>query len=191
LLSKNIFLIYIQQRFISHPALHCIPAVYIMSDDLEACGVVGAHFDAMPEPDVRRLCSFLLQENTELKIHNNAIQSTLKSLSKENCELKDTISDLHSKAISNHLLAQQNDDLRQTLEGLRIENEILKAENEMLKIKLADYEKRLSAVESRDEPITIREIIRVLESFICLEAAGSKTNSGLLRSNKPACTNDV
>jgi regulator of replication initiation timing len=146
-----------------------------MSDDLEACGVVGAHFDAMPEPDVRRLCSFLLQENTELKIQNNAIQSTLKSLSKENSELKDTISDLHSKAISNHLLVQQNDDLRQTLEGLRIENEILKAENEMLKIKLADYEKRLSAVESRDEPITIREIIRVLESFICLEAAGSKT----------------
>ena len=33
---------------------------------------------------------------------------------------------------------------------------------------------RLSAVESRDTPITIREAMRKLERFLCLEAAGSK-----------------
>ena len=34
---------------------------------------------------------------------------------------------------------------------------------------------RLSAVESRDNPITVREAMRVLETHICLDAAGSKS----------------
>lgn len=34
---------------------------------------------------------------------------------------------------------------------------------------------RLSAIESRDNPITVRKAMRVLETHICLDAAGSKS----------------
>lgn len=40
---------------------------------------------------------------------------------------------------------------------------------------IADLERRLVAVESRDKPITVREAMRELEKRICLEAAGSAT----------------
>lgn len=40
---------------------------------------------------------------------------------------------------------------------------------------VADLERRLVAVESRDRPITVREAMRELEKRICLEAAGSAT----------------
>jgi hypothetical protein len=36
---------------------------------------------------------------------------------------------------------------------------------------------RLDAVESRDTPITLREIARTLEAHICLQVAGSKTKA--------------
>eukprot|EP00981_Chlorochromonas_danica_P014744 scaffold8739_cov173-Ochromonas_danica.AAC.3 len=46
----------------------------------------------------------------------------------------------------------------------------------MLRNKRNDYEKRISELEARDEPITVREAVRILEAYICLEAVGgSKT----------------
>lgn len=53
---------------------------------------------------------------------------------------------------------------------------MVKSENEMLRTKLSDCEKRISKLEARDERITVREVIRILEAHICLEAVGgSKT----------------
>lgn len=49
-------------------------------------------------------------------------------------------------------------------------------QNEMLRKKFNDFEKRLSELEARDEPNTVREAVRILEAYICLEAVGgSKT----------------
>lgn len=45
----------------------------------------------------------------------------------------------------------------------------------MLKEKLASYEERISKLERRDTPITVHEAMRILERYICLESAGSKT----------------
>ena len=125
----------------------------------------------------------ILNENTHLKILNGAITERLKELSSDeerltdkNGELSNKNGELVAKAISNHLLVEQNKDLRQSLEELKKENSMLKSENDMLRAKLSDVEKRISDLETRDNPITIREAVRILESYICLDAVnGSKT----------------
>mmetsp|Transcript_18402 Transcript_18402/g.26528 ORF Transcript_18402/g.26528 Transcript_18402/m.26528 type:complete len:272 (+) Transcript_18402:34-849(+) len=132
--------------------------------------------DNMSEADLRINFKIIHNENAQLKLVNGAIAEKLNGLSSEVVKLTEKNRELHAKAISDHLLVEQNDNLRQTLEELKKENVMLKIENEILRNKLNDYEKRISELEARDEPITVREAVRILEAYICLEAVGgSKT----------------
>jgi hypothetical protein len=132
--------------------------------------------DSMSDAQRGAFIVFLVGENTELKLLNGTLIAEIDTLSKKNTTLIEKNSDLHSKATDAHLLAEQNEELKKSVELLQAENSLLKSENELLKNKLAEYEERIAVLEARDEPITIREAIRILESFICLEAVGnSKT----------------
>jgi hypothetical protein len=69
-----------------------------------------------------------------------------------------------------------------TIEGLQstVKEQNITIERQNITIKRLDSTGqeqciRLSAVESRDNPITVREAMRVLETHICLDAAGSKS----------------
>ena len=42
----------------------------------------------------------------------------------------------------------------------------------MLRVKLSGVEKRISDLEARDKPITVRDAVRILETYICLDAVG-------------------
>jgi FtsZ-binding cell division protein ZapB len=129
-------------------------------------------------------------ENNRLRFLNIQLSQKVEEVKTENDELLVKNSTLHSKLIDTHLLVEQNEDLKANVELLQAENDLLKAENVMLKETLAGYKSRIESLEAReagyksrieslearDEPITIREAIRILESYICLEAVcGSKT----------------
>jgi hypothetical protein len=132
--------------------------------------------DSMSEEEMKSNLKFLLNENSQLKLVNGAITEKLKTFSDEVSKLTDANTKLLATALSDHLLVEQNNNLHQNLGELQKENLLLKSQNEMLNNKLIDYEKRIVELETRDEPITIREAIRILEAHICLEAVGgSKT----------------
>ena len=132
--------------------------------------------DGLSETEAKELCKLLLEESTQLKFTNHALLSKLDELQKDNSDLHDKINSLHSKATSDHLIVEQNEGLKKTVELLQNENEQLKKENSLLKAKLAEYENRISQLEARDKPITVREAMRILEHCICFEAVGkSKT----------------
>lgn len=148
---------------------------------------MARHIDVenMSEADLRINFKIILDENTQLKLVNCAIAEKLKELSNDVVKLTDKNGELHAKAISDHFLIEQNVNLSQIVEELRKENLLLKTENEMLRNKLNEYEKRISVLEARDEPITVREAVRILEAYICLEAVGGSKIIILTQYPKP------
>jgi regulator of replication initiation timing len=135
-------------------------------------GGKGVKFDVdgLSETQAKDLVKNLLGENMQLKFSNNTLISELEKFGKENSDLNEKISFLHSKATSDHLIVEQNEELKRNIELLQNENEQLKHENAMLKAKLAEFESRISQLEARDKPITVREAMRILEHCICFEA---------------------
>jgi hypothetical protein len=146
--------------------------------------------DAMDEKTAKKYCGFLMNQNMMYMFQNQDLTLEIQAARSDVALHLQKITVLQSKLLEAHLLTEQIDELKSTIILLQAENELLKAENKLLKDSLADYKtrievlekneedykSRLEALENRDEQITVREAIRVLESFICLEAVGgSKT----------------
>ena len=73
---------------------------------------------------------------------------------------------------SNHLIAEQSSELRRNVALLQDQNEQLRKEIAELKAMSEEYDRRFTLLEARDKPITVREVIRILEHCICFEAVG-------------------
>eukprot|EP01039_Chlorochromonas_danica_P010891 gene10891-12104_t len=111
-------------------------------------------------------------------------------------KLKEKYENSKSQLVLQALQIEGNKNLSKLVDELREENEQLKKENAELKRFFEQYSSRIqeleddvqklhadaklsadriSGLETRDLPITIREAMRILERWICFEAAGSKT----------------
>jgi hypothetical protein len=108
----------------------------------------------------------LLKECRSLIFHNGLLLEELKRKSEENENLKQMLSDQAQKNI-------EIETLQRVVKELQTENKQLKEERALLLGRVDDLEERLAKVEARDEPITVREAMRVLERCICLQASGS------------------
>ena len=138
--------------------------------------------DDLPE-NFREPIKFLVNENWQLKLNLTALSQQLISSQSDVAKLKD-------QQTSNYLITTQNEDLKRVVEELTKENEALRDKIEALRDiiealevqnihlleKIDGYDKRLLEIEAKDNPISIREAMRILESHICFEAVGrSKT----------------
>ena len=106
----------------------------------------------------------LRADNVSLRADNVYLTDRLLAVEGENILLRTDIVSLRADNVylTDRLLAVEGENIL-----LRTDIVSLRADN----VYLTD---RLLAVESRDTPITIREAMRKLERFLCLEAAGSK-----------------
>ena len=92
-------------------------------------------------------------------------------------ELQVTELNTENKDLQAHVtqLKAENKDLQAHVTQLKAENKDLQAHVTQLKAENKGLDVRLRAVEGRDIPITIQELMRILERSLCLEAACSKS----------------
>ena len=117
-------------------------------------------FDRLSEADK---INWLQSVNTKLQRINESLWLSLK-----NCQIEKSniIEAYKSETISDHLLVEQNEELKRNFKLLQVENKRLQEENSMLRAKLTALETRLSLLEARDNPITLREAMRILERCV-------------------------
>jgi hypothetical protein len=108
----------------------------------------------------------LLQVIKMLSIENAQLKKSLATMKNTNKELQD-------KQLQYHFHVEEIDNLKMLAAELRLENAALKIEKDLLIEKLDTFEARLHAVETRDEPKSVREAMRILERHICLASAPS------------------
>ena len=125
-------------------------------------------FDRLSETDK---INWLQSVNTNLKRINESLWLSLKNCRIEKSNL---IEAYKSKTISDHLLVEQNEELKRNFKLRQVENKRLQEENSMLRAILTALETRLSLLEARNNPITIRDAMRILERCICYKAVGSR-----------------
>lgn len=134
------------------------------------------NFENMPEAELRAWCKVLSTENVQLKLVLNSYIERLDSSTTENQKLTNIMSVRSQNDICNLMLTQEINELKENVRILVEENKVLKIINNEYKQKINSLEADVALLKSRDEPITIREAVRVLESCICLEVVGgSKT----------------
>jgi regulator of replication initiation timing len=169
-----------------------------------SCGCSESSNVDMDEKTTKDYCIFLMNENMTYKFQNQDLTAKIQAAQSDVAWDLQKSAVLQSLLTQAYLLTEQINELKSTIVSLQAENELLKAENKLLKDSLVDYmtrlevleeseedyksrievleeskqdyKSRIDILENRDKPITVREAIRVLESFICLEAVGgSKT----------------
>ena len=113
----------------------------------------------------------ILADNVSLRADNVYLSDRLLAVEGENILLRTDIVSLRADNVS---LRADNVYLTDRLLAVEGENILLRTDIVSLRADNVYLTDRLSAVESRDTPITIREAMRKLERFLCLEAAGSK-----------------
>jgi archaellum component FlaC len=154
------------------------------------------NFDEMSESDLRSTCKDLWNRNKTLAEANGQLTFAMQHNQQQFCKLKEKYDNSKSQLASQALQIEGNKNLSKLVEELREEREKLKKENAELKRVLEQYSSRIqelednvqklhadaklsvdriSDLETRDLPTTIREAMRMLERWICFEAAGSKT----------------
>lgn len=141
------------------------------------------NLDSLP-PETRDMVLDLILQNDAL------IQQVQASYDEKRIseQLRTKITELSAKITDQSLICQQNNELKianeeltklnnqmkQEIQELRDLVQTLKEENRRLQKIIESYEERITNLERRDKPITVREAMRILERFICLESAGSK-----------------
>lgn len=112
-----------------------------------------------------------VRENRALKQENEQLRAQLTKLNVAKiAELEAAVKET----------TQRNSALVEDLDRLRVENGELRNENTKLRRQVDELQARVDSLAAdvetlkrRDNPITIREIMRTLERYICLEIAGS------------------
>jgi uncharacterized protein YoxC len=108
-----------------------------------------------------------LEKLQNLEAEHEEYQRLLELSSQKNEEL--------SKQIE--ALQEENALLRKTIQELQRELQEQRDMVQSLKVAVGRLEKSVEILQSRDKPITVREIMRKLESHVCLKLAGSKSKA--------------
>lgn len=120
----------------------------------------------------------LLRERDELLRRNALLEQEVQRLSAEAGVVNFAkLQELEEEVEETRSL---NEDLQRTVEVLRKENQELTTLVQELRGQLMSLAKRVSDLEKRDSPITVREVVRRLEGCICLDVAGSKKKAKAL-----------
>ena len=134
-------------------------------------------YQPQPQPQLQQI---IVQQQTMVNIPMTIVPThEYQELLRTNKELKDQVMILEG---NNGVLRITMDQKDGVIDALRKENELLRLKIVELEGKLGSVEKKLDCamnrideLEARDSPITVREAMRVLESYICLAIVGSKS----------------